>query len=423
MDSSNIVLLAVLVALSALFSGSEVAFVSVSPAKVKELVKKKKYGAIFLEKLKSNPHRLLSAILTGSNIVNIAAAAIATQMATEYYGSSGVGIATGVMTVILLVFGEVIPKSIAIEYAPRLACAFAAPVYILSILLTPIVWVLEQISRGVHVFFGGKLKQRMVSEDELKAMVDISAEEGSIEKQEREFIENVFKLNDMTAEDVMTPRIDVDVLDVDTTVSETLDFLLTHQHSRIPIYHGSVDKIVGLLYVRTLLPQLKDPNFASRKLSDLDFQKPIKVPLTKKLNSMFQQFQKTHIHMAIVVDEHGGFAGIVTLEDIIEEIVGEIEDEHDTDVPMIERIGLHTIIAQGKTELEDIEKIFKVEITDADKHDAISWYILEKLNRFPRQGEEIKVGKLLVTIEEMHENKIEKVRITKIPRKQAGEQK
>ncbi|KKU78706.1 MAG: hypothetical protein UY05_C0050G0004 [Candidatus Peregrinibacteria bacterium GW2011_GWA2_47_7] len=284
-------------------------------------------------------------------------------------------------------------------------------------LLSPLVWILEKISLGVSHLIGRGKKQRAVSEDELKAMVDLSAQEGSIEKQEKEFIENVFKLNDINAEDIMTPRVDVDMLDINTTLEEAIAFVNKHEHSRIPIYRDSVDKIIGILYVRDVFKNAgKQGQNLQKTLETISLKKPMKIPLTKKLSKLFQQFQKTHLHMAIVIDEHGGFAGIVTLEDVLEEIVGEIEDEHDSELPLIERVDKHTVIVQGKTEIEDIEKIFDIEFAGEknDKHDAISWYILERLNRFPREGEELKIANLILRIEAMHENKIERVRITNL---------
>jgi len=411
---SNILILIALVLLSAFFSASEIALISLSKSKVNDLVGQKASNSKTLKTLKNNPHRILITVLIGNNIVNIAASSIAAVIFTEKFGSSGIGIATGVMTFVILVFGEITPKSFAQQHAEGLALFVAKPVYFLQILLFPIVWLFEKLVSAINHFFGSK-KTHTVTEGEIVAMLKIGAKEGSIEKHEKELIENVLEFNDIQVEEIMTPRIAIEALNCNMTIQEAVDFVIKHTHTRIPVYKDNIDHITGVISIKDLLKYFEKYR-PHRKLSTLDIPPPLEVPLSKKINNLFGEFQRRHIHMAIVIDEHGGTAGVVTLEDLLEEIVGEIVDEFDVAEKPIEIVDPVTIIAKGTALIEDINDFFRIKLGNNDR-DTLNAMIIEHLHRFPREGEKITFPSAKMKILKMKKNIVDTVRITKIQKK------
>ncbi len=408
--SSQFLTLIALILLSGVFSGSETALVSVSQSKVDELVSKKAKNSKLLKKLKKDPHKLLITVLIGNNIVNIAASAYAAVIFTDIFGSSGIGIATGVMTFFILIFGEITPKSFAHQHAVGVSLLMVRPIYCLQIALFPLVWFFEKIVDLVNKMLGSK-QTYTVTEGELVAMLKIGAQEGSIEKQEREFIENVLEFNDIQVDEIMTPRVAIEALDCEMTIQEAVDFVIKHSHSRIPVYEKDLDNIIGIISLKDILKYYNQYS-PKKKLKSLDLKIPLEVPFSKKIDALFREFQRKHIHMAIVIDEYGGTAGLVTLEDLLEEIVGEIVDESDVDETPIEIIDPKTILANGSTLVEDVSDFFRIKISD-DEHDTINTFITEHLHRFPREGEIINFPRVKITILEMKKNIIEKVKIIK----------
>ena len=412
--SSDIIILAVLIVFSAIFSGSETALVSLTKSKVNELADKKAANSKILKKLKSDPHKLLITILIGNNVVNIAASAYAALIFTEAFGNSGVGIATGVMTFFILVFGEITPKSFCHQHSIGVSQVMARPIYYLQLLLFPVVWILEKITGIVNMIFGRK-NNITVTEGELLAMIKIGTKEGSIEKHEQELIENVLEFNDIRVEEVMTPRVAVEALDSSTTIAEAVKFVIKHSHSRIPIYEGSMDRVSGILSLKDLLHHW-DKHDGRKKLKNLKLPMPLEIPTTKKINKLFRDFQRKHVHFAIVIDEFGGTAGIVTMEDLLEEIVGEIVDEYDVAEKPIEIINKNSIYAKGSTLLEDINDYFRLKIADNDR-DTLNTLILETISRFPREGEVVKLPYVKIKVLKMNKNVVGKVKITKTPQR------
>lgn len=399
-----------LVVLSGIFSGSETALVSISNSKVDALVAKKARNSKVLKKLKSDPHKLLITILIGNNIVNIGASAYAAVLMTSLYGSNGVGIATGVMTFLILVFGEITPKSFAHQHAEGFSLIMARPVYLLQLVLFPVVWFFDLIVDVVNKIFGGA-KRATVTEGEIVAMLKIGAQEGAIESQERELIENVLEFNDIEVEEVMTPRVTIEALDCNATLADAVAFVIEHSHSRIPVYDGDLDNIVGILSIKELL-RLNDERSSRTKLKNLDLVRPLEVPFSKKINKLFREFQRKHQHMAVVIDEYGGTAGIVTMEDLLEEIVGEIVDEFDHHETPIEIVNNKTIIVGGQTLVEDINDFFKLKI-GPNERDTVSSLVIDFLHRFPREGEVIKMERATITVISMKKKLVDKVKITK----------
>jgi putative hemolysin len=409
--TKEIITLAILIVLSAIFSGSETALISLTNSKVNELVAKKTPNSKILKKLKMNPHKLLITILVGNNIVNVGASAYAAVLFTDIFGSAGVGIATGVMTFFLLIFGEITPKSFAHNHSVGVSLVMARPFYYLQFIIWPIVWFFEKIVKLVHMASGSK-KGQTVTEGELVAMLKIGAQEGSIEKQEQELIENVLEFNDIEAEEVMTPRVAIEALDCEMTIKEAVDFVIEHTHSRIPVYRENLDNIIGIITIKNLLKYF-DKHHAGKKLKTLELAHPLEVPTTKKINKLFREFQRKHIHMAIIIDEYGGTAGLVTLEDLLEEIVGEIVDEFDVAEKPIEIIDKNHIIVTGETLVEDVNDFFRIKFWDNDR-DSINSVILAELNRFPRENESVKFRDVKMLIMEMGKKVVKKVKITKL---------
>lgn len=412
---SRLLILAALIVFSAIFSGSETALVSISNSKVDSLVAAKRAGSRFLKKLKKDPHKLLITILIGNNVVNIWASAFAAIIFTDYFSSNAVGIATGVMTLLILIFGEITPKSFAHQHTEAVSLFMARPIYYLQLILFPFVWCFGVIVRGVNHIFGNKKDMYSVTEGELLAMVNIGAREGAIEKQERELIENVLEFNDINVEDVMTPRVNIDALDIEMTIQEAVDYVKKHTHSRLPVFKGNVDNIIGIISIKTLLKYF-DEHSPLRKLKNLELSMPLEVPHSKKINKLFREFQRKHVHLAIVIDEFGGTAGLVTLEDLLEEIVGEIVDEFDKKETPFEVIDKNTIVVGGQSLVEDVNDFFQMTLWP-DDHDTIHIVLVEHLGRFPREGETVKFARAKVIVDSMDKNVLKKATIKKLKEK------
>lgn len=409
---SQLVLLVFLILLSGAFSGAEIALTSLSQAKVKAIAKDKKFASRAIVKLKKDPQKLLITILIGNNLVNILASVMATVWAIEVFGSNAIGIVTGVLTLLILVFGEITPKTFAQKYSVRSARMMAYPLLWLTKILMPVIWVFDQFTTGLLRMLKLKGTLQSVSEEELLAMIDIGRKEGVIEEQEQELIENVLEFSDTTAEEVMTVKKDMDMLKSNTPIHDTVQFFLTHSHSRIPIYKDSIHNIVGVITVHDILRILHDPE-KYKTLEDCKFIHPVLTPKTKSISKLFHEFQRRHQHLAIVVDEHGQTVGLVTMEDILEEIVGDIVDEQDREQRMILQIGKNEWEASGEATIEDINDVLDIEL-DYPEHQSVSLLILEHLHRFPKLGEKINYQDIIIQVKEMGKKKIEKVVITKI---------
>lgn len=410
-----IILLVVLLVLSGFFSGSETAIMATTEAKVRSLLEKKVRGAQTLHILKQDPHKLLITILIGNNLANIGASVLAAFVFTEIFGSSGLGIATGVMTFFVLVFGEITPKSFATRYSTKMSLAVARPLYLLQIIFSPIIWILDKIVKVLIKLLGSDYNEEQISEEEIKALIDIGAEKGSIEKREKELMQNILQFNDIKVEEVMTPRVSIDALPVESTLQEAIDFVIQKSHSRIPVYRDTIDNIVGLVSIKDVL-MLSEQFHDNKKLENCELTKPIVVPESKKIDVLFREFQKARTHLAIVIDEYGGTSGLVTLEDLLEEIVGEIIDESDIEEMPISKVSEFEIEAHGITKLEDINDYLGIKLHGNEK-EPVSALILNKLGRFPKEGEIIKFPHAKIKVVKMHENQIARVNVIKKEKK------
>jgi len=403
---TNLIILLVLLLLSAFFSSAEIAFVKLTETKIEAMIKKKQNRAKLIKKLKSNSHRLLITILIGNNIANIAASSFATAVAIDIFESAAIGIATGVMTILILIFGEITPKSYASSH-PKKFAIFAAPALrFLQIILFPLILIFEGITNVV----AGKQKAEYISEEELIALAKASTKQGSIEAQEGRLIEKLFAFNDITAEDIMTPRVGVSFINHNYSIAETLEIIKDHPYTRYPVIKKTPDHVIGFIHTRDLL-------IATNKKIHPTLQSIIHpivtVPKQMPIDDLMLEFQKRRTHIAIVVDEFGGTEGIVTLEDVIEELVGEITDEHDINKDLIKRVDKEKIHVAGDTIIRDINNFFNCKIP-GNQLDTIAEIMLDQMQKIPRKGQSINLGNTLCKVMEIKKRRIQLVEITKM---------
>jgi len=400
---NQVVVLLVLLVLSGFFSSAETALFSISKTKARHLSKKKGKTYQLIKRMKDDPHRLLTTILIGNNIVNVAAAAMATALVMTIIPNHAVGIATGIMTLLILVFGEVLPKSIATRNNVLIATIIIYPIYWLSILLYPAVIFLNFIPK-----LTGKIKKTpTVTEEELMTFVEVVEEEGEIKEAEKELIHKIFEFDDTNASEIMTPRADMFVIEADEKLH--LDEIVKSGYTRIPVIQGNIDNVIGIINIKDLfLHQLT----SGGKIDVRNIMtKPYFVPENKKLDRLLHQFKKRKYHIAIVVDEHGGVSGLITLEDALEEIVGEIRDETDREEPFIVSLSAKEWRVLGKTDIDEVNEVVGMNISDSKEYDTFSGYVLNTIGRIPDEKEKITIGSYLITVEEKDGNRIKEYNV------------
>lgn len=401
----QIVVLSVLLLLSGFFSSAETALFSISKAKAIHLAKEKGYSNSLIKKMKDDPHRLLSTILIGNNVVNVGASALATAITLNLVASNAVGIATGVMTFLILIFGEIFPKSIATRNNVLIARLVIIPLYWLSIVFTPVIFMLNFIPK----LTGKMRKKAYVTEEELMTFVEVVEEEGGIEEEEKELIENIFEFDDTSASEIMTPRADMYVINVDDELN--LEAVIRSGFTRLPVIEEDIDHVIGILNIKDLFMHQvtsSEPVDIRKIMSE-----PYFVPENKKLDNLLQQFKKRKQHMAIIVDEHGGVSGLITLEDALEEIVGEIIDETDKFEPHIVKLKKDEWRVLGKSEIDEVNEKLEMNIPESKEYDTFSGYILEQIGRIPREKEQITLNDYIVTVNEMDGTRIKEYIVKK----------
>lgn len=399
--------LVVLIALSAFFSASETALTSISKIRLRNMMEEKIKNADKINRLIENPNKLLSAILVGNNLVNIGASSLATAMAIALSPNSGIGIATALMTITILIFGEITPKTIAAQNSEKTSLLVVNIISFVVFLFTPIVKILNIITGTIVKLLGGDTNTRgpLITEAELKTMVNVSHEEGVLEVDERRMINNVFDFGDSKIKDIMTPRTDMVAIDDESTYDEIIALFKEERFSRLPVYHESIDNIIGILH-------LKDIVFIDeRKFTTKDYMRePFFTYESKPTSELFSQMRTKRIPVAIILDEYGGTSGLATIEDMVEEIVGEIDDEYDEPEQEIEVIKEDEYIIGGSTKLDDVNEMIGTHLESED-FDTIGGYVIGVLGRFPDAGEIVETDNMKVTIEEVDKNRIEKLRI------------
>lgn len=399
--------LAILVLLSALISAAEIGFFSVNETRLKALAEAGGRRAALALRLRNNPQRLLLTLEFADNLVNVWAATVTAIITVDLFNSEALALTTGILTVVLMIYADVVPKSLAARHAVPLVLVSAYPVFWLEQVFSPIRFILEPL---VNWHTGGKgLTAPYVTEEELKIMLDEGGKAGSIETEEVKMIKNVFQLNDITAEDAMTPRLYVFALDGKLLLKDVREQLFKSKFSRIPVYDGTLDNVTGILYKTKALRELAQGHDDMR-LKDIA-QPALFVPAMKPADDLMKQFRQEHRHMAIVVNEFGGMMGIVTLEDLLEEVVGEIMDETDITEELIKRITKNQILVHGRTEVRRINEFLKTELEE--EPNTISGLIQQHLGRIPAVGEEIRLGGCRLVVHEADAKSIKSVQIFK----------
>ncbi|HUT06456.1 MAG TPA: hemolysin family protein [Nitrosopumilaceae archaeon] len=409
----EVAVLAVLIGLSAFFSGLEVALVGIRKSKVVQLLNEGKKGSKALYKLKTNPSWMMSSVNLGNNLVNVGSSALATSLAIRLFGNDGLGIAIGVMTFLILVFGEITPKTYCNANSTKIALRYSRVLLAFSYIFYPVVKFFEIITKGVVKITGSSNEPPPITEDEIRGVIDQGHAEKAIEKDEMDLVHGALKFDDTVVRSVMTPRTKMFTLNSKTILFEALHEINQNGYSRIPIYGVSQDDIVGIVHVRDVLKELEKDN-KTKSLEKIS-RKPVFVSQEKMVSALLKEMKGTKTHMAIVVDEHGGVEGLVTLEDLIEEIVGEIEDESDLEKPTgYERIDKDTIITNGDIEIDKINEIFKSRVPEGDDYASLNGLLHEKLQDIPQAGDKIEVDDIRIVVEKVFKNIPQKIRIEKI---------
>ncbi|ARS64410.1 hypothetical protein NMSP_0790 [Candidatus Nitrosomarinus catalina] len=409
----EITALSVLIGLSGFFSGLEVALVGVRKSKVVQLFNEGKKGSKALHKLKMNPSWMMSSVNLGNNLVNVGASALATSVAIRLFGNDGLGIAVGVMTFLILVFGEITPKTYCNANSTKVALRYAPVLLVFSYVFYPVVKFFEIITRGVVKITGSSYTPPPITEEEIKGVIDQGLAEKALEKEEMELVHGALNFDDTVIRSVMTPRTKMFTLNAKMLLFEALPQINQSAHSRIPIFGDTRDDIVGFIHVRDVLKELeKDKDVVT--LEQIA-RKPVFASQEKMISSLLKEMKGRKTHMAIVVDEHGGVEGLVTLEDLLEEIVGEIEDETDLKREKgYERIDQDTIITNGDIEIDVINEIFKTKIPEGDDYASLNGLLHERLQDIPQEGDKLELNDLKIIVEKVTKNIPQKIRIEKI---------
>ena len=409
-ETGQLIAIIILLCLSAFFSSSETALTTVNQIRMRTLADNGDKRAARVLHVTGNPGKMLSAILIGNNIVNLSASSISTSLAIHLFGNTGAGIATGILTFLILIFGEVTPKTMATIKADSMSLTVAAPIGLLMKILTPVIFIINKLSLGLMFLLHVNIKdaQKKMTEEELRTIVDVSQENGVIEHEERDMIHNLFDFGDAEAKEIMVPRIDMTFVQADATYKEVLDIFRQDMFTRLPVYEDSTDNVIGIINMKDFLLQNDTPEFSVRNL----LREPYFTYEHKNTADLFLEMRKSSISLAIVLDEYGVTAGLITLEDLLEEIVGEIRDEYDADEEDdITRISDREFYVLGSANLNDVSEALSLHFT-SDDYDTIGGYCLGLLDHLPEKNEIILTdNNILLRIDRMEKNRIERIYI------------
>lgn len=409
-ETGQLIAIIILLCLSAFFSSSETALTTVNQIRMRTLADNGDKRAARVLHVTGNPGKMLSAILIGNNIVNLSASSISTSLAIHLFGNTGAGIATGILTFLILIFGEVTPKTMATIKADSMSLTVAAPIGLLMKILTPVIFIINKLSLGLMFLLHVNIKdaQKKMTEEELRTIVDVSQENGVIEHEERDMIHNLFDFGDAEAKEIMVPRIDMTFVQADATYQEVLDIFRQDMFTRLPVYEDSTDNVIGIINMKDFLLQNDTPEFSVRNL----LREPYFTYEHKNTADLFLEMRKSSISLAIVLDEYGVTAGLITLENLLEEIVGEIRDEYDADEEDdITRISDREFYVLGSANLNDVSEALSLHFT-SDDYDTIGGYCLGLLDHLPEKNEIILTdNNILLRIDRMEKNRIERIYI------------
>lgn len=411
-DISQIVIIAILLSLSAFFSSAETALTTVNRIKMRTLMEEGNKKAARVLEITDNSGKMLSAILIGNNIVNLSASSISTSLAIKLFGSVAAGIATGILTLLILIFGEITPKTLATLHSEKISLSYANIIYYLMKLLTPVIFIVNHLSLGFLKLLrvDPNSTQNQMTEEELRTIVDVSHETGVIESEEREMINNLFDFGDAVAKEVMVPRIDMTFANVDNTYEELIEIFQEDKFTRLPVYEDTTDNVIGIINMKDLLLYQDKEHFSIRDI----MREPYFTYEHKNTAELFLEMRQSSISLAIVLDEYGATAGLITLEDLLEEIVGEIRDEYDMDEEdSIVQLSEREYLVLGSTNLEDLCEKLDLNFTSED-YDTIGGYLIGLLDHLPQKNEIIVTDdNVLLRVEKMDKNRVEKIYIKK----------
>lgn len=415
MDSSvviQLIILAVLILLSALFSSAETSLTTSNKLKIQSLADQGSKRARILLKISEDSGKMLSAILIGNNLVNNAATALTTSLIIQLFGNSGVGIATGVITLLILIFGEISPKTLATIHSEKMALLYAPLIHFLMKIFTPVIFIVNKLSMGVLFLLRVNPDQKVntMTEHELRTIVDVSHEDGVIESEEKEMIYNVFDMGDAKAKDIMVPRVHVTFADINSTYDELIEIFREDKFTRLPIYEETTDNVVGTINMKDLLLY----NYNDKKefhVRDI-LREAYFTYEYKSISELLVEMRQASINIAIVLDEYGETAGLITLEDLLEEIVGEIHDEYDeNEEEFVRQINDREYIIEGSMNLDDLNDSLGLNLSSED-YDSLGGFIIEHLDRLPEQGDELATDDgIRLVVEALQKNRVESVHL------------
>ncbi len=398
-----------LLGLSAFFSSSETALMSVNKIRVRTLADAGLSSAKILVKVLDDQPKMLSAILIGNNIVNISASSLMTVLVTDVFGSRFVGAATGVLTLLVLIFGEITPKTTATLYSESMALKFAKPIYLLMQVLTPVIFIVDILAKGVLklLHIDPNKKPEAITEEELRTIVEVSHEEGVIESDEKKMIYNVFDFGDSVARDIMVPRIDMTFIDVNSSFEEVLEIFREEKYTRYPVFEETTDNVIGIVNIKDLILLETEKGFCLRD----HLREPMYTYEFKKTAELMVELRKTLNNIAIVLDEYGATAGLITMEDMLEEIVGEIRDEYDEDEEdLVKKLNATEFAVDAAMKLDDLNDQIGLNLESED-YDSIGGFVIGLLDHLPEEGEEVVYENLRLVVEKVERNRIETIHI------------
>ena len=422
-DTTSLLLILVCLLLSAFFSSSETAFTSLGALKIKHLLNKsKRYST--LKYWLNEPGKVLTTILVFNNAVNIFASALTTELATRWFESRAVGIATGITTFLVLIFGEIVPKSIAKVHAERIAVMAMRIVKIFCFGTWPLIWLLSKFADGVlHLLDRGEEAAKPpITEDELEFLVSVGEEHGVIENTKKQMISGVFDFDDKAIREIMTPRPDVVAIDVNESFADAVSRTVTTGVSRLPVYEDRIDNVIGIVLAKDLLKASASPREMPVSIRMI-MRKPCFVPESNKVIHVFKQFKRTRSQLAVVIDEHGGMAGVVTMEDILEEIVGDIQDEYDTEEEKIKHSSDGSYEVAGAISIDEFSEFFKLPDETIEEQlqveaDTLAGLLTQVIREMPQVGQTVQIGSVTIKITSVDNNRIQRVRVRREQQKE-----
>ncbi len=402
----RLVALVALLGLSGFFSGSETALLSLDKLRMRFLQQKEYPGANKLAALLDNPDRLLSGILVGNNLANIAASVIATGLFVSYFGDQGEWLTIIILTPILLIFSEICPKTYAAQYPEKVSFLVLGPIRLVIWALTPVILVVSSVSKFLTSFLRKKSAESLsISEDEIKAMIEMGEESGAVAAEQRKMLHGIFDLSETRVRDIMIPRTEVTGIDLSATFQDVLSITRKTSHSRFPVYSESLDNIVGVIHSKDILDYVgQTEKFDLKELS----RSPYYVPESKRIAVLLQSFRKKREHLAVVVDEYGGMEGIVTLEDVVEEIVGEIHDEYDIEELDFRDLGNGHYLIDAAMPLREVNRRFNLDLPE-EHVTTLAGHLLQIMGKIPVEGDSCEEGNLLFRVRRMEDRRIEEV--------------